>query len=97
MGEKFRIVIAEDYTIVRQGLKSLLDSFPDFEIVGEAVDGKEAEIVGCIHRLPENTSIAQAPVGVHWAHERQFEQAKKCSERCHHQGYIEKVVKSGAQ
>ena len=42
MGEKFRIVIAEDYTIVRQGLKSLLDSFPDFEIVGEAVDGKEA-------------------------------------------------------
>ena len=42
MGEKFRIVIAEDYTIVRQGLKSLLDSFSDFEVVGEAVDGKEA-------------------------------------------------------
>ena len=47
MGEKFRIVIAEDYTIVRQGLKSLLDSFSDFEVVGEAVDGKEAiESVG---------------------------------------------------
>jgi DNA-binding NarL/FixJ family response regulator len=47
MGEKFRIVIAEDYTIVRQGLKSLLDSFPDFEVVGEAVNGKEAiESVG---------------------------------------------------
>ncbi len=42
MGEKFRIVIAEDYTIVRQGLKSLLESFSDFEVVGEAVDGKEA-------------------------------------------------------
>ncbi len=42
MGDKFRIVIAEDYTIVRQGLKSLLDSFPDFAVVGEAVDGKEA-------------------------------------------------------
>ena len=42
MGEKYRIVIAEDYTIVRQGLKSLLDSFSDFQVVGEAVDGKEA-------------------------------------------------------
>ena len=42
MGKKFRIVIAEDYTLVRQGLKSLLDSFPDLEVVGEAVDGKEA-------------------------------------------------------
>jgi len=42
MGEKFKIVIAEDYTIVRQGLKSLLESFSDFEVVGEAVNGKEA-------------------------------------------------------
>ena len=42
MGEKFRIVIAEDYTLVRQGLKSLLDSFSDLEVVGEAVDGKQA-------------------------------------------------------
>jgi DNA-binding NarL/FixJ family response regulator len=42
MVEKYKIVIAEDYTIVRQGLKSLLDSFSDLEVVGEAVDGKEA-------------------------------------------------------
>jgi len=47
MGDKIRIVIAEDYTIVRQGLKSLLDSFSDLAVVGEAVDGKEAiESVG---------------------------------------------------
>ena len=42
MEKKYKIVIAEDYTIVRQGLKSLLDSFSDFQVVGEAVDGKEA-------------------------------------------------------
>ena len=42
MEKNYRIVIVEDYTIVRQGLKSLLDSFSDFEVVGEAVDGKEA-------------------------------------------------------
>jgi DNA-binding NarL/FixJ family response regulator len=42
MGKNYRIVIVEDYTIVRQGLKSLLDSFSDLEVVGEAVDGKGA-------------------------------------------------------
>jgi DNA-binding NarL/FixJ family response regulator len=52
MGEKFRIVIAEDYTIVRQGLKSLLESFSDFEVVGEAVNGKEA-IESAIHLKPD--------------------------------------------
>ena len=37
-----RIVIVEDYRIVREGLKALLDSYPDFEVVGEAQDGREA-------------------------------------------------------
>lgn len=42
MSQKFRIVIAEDYTILREGLKSLLCSSPNFEIVGEAEDGRGA-------------------------------------------------------
>ena len=42
MTAKKRIVIAEDYTIVREGLKALLDSYPDFEVVGEAEDGRRA-------------------------------------------------------
>lgn len=37
-----RIVIAEDYTILREGLRSLLSSTSKFEIVGEAEDGQEA-------------------------------------------------------
>jgi DNA-binding NarL/FixJ family response regulator len=39
---KQRIVIAEDYTILREGLRSLLSSHPEFEIVGEAEDGQVA-------------------------------------------------------
>lgn len=35
-------MIAEDYTILREGLRSLLSSHPEFEIVGEAEDGQEA-------------------------------------------------------
>ncbi|MCG6981559.1 MAG: response regulator transcription factor [Deltaproteobacteria bacterium] len=42
MGGKKRIVIAEDHRILREGLKSLLASKPEFEVVGEAEDGLDA-------------------------------------------------------
>ncbi len=37
-----RIIIAEDHTILREGLKSLLSSDEELEIIGEAGDGLEA-------------------------------------------------------
>jgi DNA-binding NarL/FixJ family response regulator len=37
-----RIVIADDHTIVREGLKQLLATDPGIEVVGEARDGLEA-------------------------------------------------------
>ena len=40
--KKIRVVIAEDHTIVRQGLTALLRSESDIEVVGEASDGLEA-------------------------------------------------------
>jgi DNA-binding NarL/FixJ family response regulator len=42
MKEKYRIVIADDHTILREALKALLSSNPGFEVVGEAEDGREA-------------------------------------------------------
>ena len=42
MSGKKRIVIAEDHTILREGLRMLLASNPEFEVVGEAEDGLEA-------------------------------------------------------
>ncbi len=42
MVKKKRIVIAEDYTILREGLRALISSNPDLEVVGEAEDGKDA-------------------------------------------------------
>lgn len=38
--EKTRIVIADDHDVLRFGLRTLLEKEPDFEIVGEAIDGK---------------------------------------------------------
>ena len=42
MVEKQRIIIVEDQTILREGLRSLLAFQPDMEIVGEARDGLDA-------------------------------------------------------
>lgn len=40
--EKIKIVIADDHTIFRQGLRMLLAQEDDMEVVGEAADGIEA-------------------------------------------------------
>lgn len=37
-----RVLLADDHTMVRQGLRSLLEGYPDVEVVGEACDGLEA-------------------------------------------------------
>jgi DNA-binding NarL/FixJ family response regulator len=37
-----RLLLVDDQIIIRQGLKSLLELKPDFEIVGEAEDGESA-------------------------------------------------------
>lgn len=39
---KTRILIADDHTIFRDGLRRLLESEPEFQVVGEAADGAEA-------------------------------------------------------
>jgi DNA-binding NarL/FixJ family response regulator len=49
MKEKTKIVIAEDHTILREGLRSLLSAQNDFEVVGEARDGLEA--IRCVGNL----------------------------------------------
>lgn len=47
--KRYRIVIAEDHRILREGLRFLLSSNPDFEIVGEAEDGRGA--IRCVDEL----------------------------------------------
>ncbi len=39
---KTRILLADDHVVVRHGLRLVLDSEPDLEVVGEADDGAEA-------------------------------------------------------
>jgi PleD family two-component response regulator len=39
---KTRILLADDHEVVRNGLRMVLDSAPDLEVVAEAGDGAEA-------------------------------------------------------
>ena len=57
---KTRIVLADDHTVVRQGLRMVLDSAPDLEVVAEASDGAEA-----VERaLAENVDLAVLDVSM---------------------------------
>lgn len=46
-----RVLLVDDHAMVRQGLRSVLDSYADIEVVGEAANGEEA-IAGVITHRP---------------------------------------------
>jgi len=49
MVAKYKIVIAEDHTILREGLRALLSLDPNYEVIGEAKDGRDA--IRCVEKL----------------------------------------------
>ena len=42
MTERISLLVADDHPVVRAGLRGMLESQPDFEVIGEATTGKEA-------------------------------------------------------
>ena len=40
--EQIRLIVADDHALIRAGFRSLLQSIPGFEVVGEASDGQQA-------------------------------------------------------
>jgi DNA-binding NarL/FixJ family response regulator len=53
--KKLTVIIGDDHQIVRQGLKSLLESEGDVEVVGEAKDGEE--VLRQVARLQPNVVL----------------------------------------
>ena len=47
---RIRILLADDHTVMRRGLRLLLEQQADFEVVGEAEDGRQAvELAASLH------------------------------------------------
>jgi DNA-binding NarL/FixJ family response regulator len=40
--QKIRVLIVDDHVMVRQGLRAVLQSYPNIEVIGEAGNGEEA-------------------------------------------------------
>jgi DNA-binding NarL/FixJ family response regulator len=57
---KTRILLADDHVVVRNGLRMVLDSVPDLEVVAEAGDGAEAVQLG----LSEDIHLAVLDVSM---------------------------------
>ncbi len=41
MTRRIKIMIADDHTIVRQGMRKLLETYPELQVIGESQDGDE--------------------------------------------------------
>lgn len=50
MPDVVRVVIADDHPVVRDGLRAMLDTDPDIEVVAEAATGLEAVSMARVHR-----------------------------------------------
>jgi two-component system response regulator NreC len=47
--KKVRIILADDHTVMRAGLRALLERQPGLEVVGEAEDGRQTVELACAH------------------------------------------------
>jgi DNA-binding NarL/FixJ family response regulator len=76
--ERIRLLVVDDYTLVREGFVRMLELCPDFEVVGQASSAREAlercrllqpDVVLMDIRLPEINGIeATRLIKQQWAH-----------------------------
>ncbi len=57
MSKKIRILIADDHAIVRKGIRALLSTEPDIEVIGEAGNGAEAVALALAQKTPPDVIL----------------------------------------
>jgi DNA-binding NarL/FixJ family response regulator len=97
-----RIVLADDHTIMRHGLRLVLNREPDFEVVGEASNGREAIDLA----IRENPDVVVMDIampllnGIEAArriHEERLKTAVVILSMHSDEGYILKALRAGAR
>ncbi|HMZ50839.1 response regulator transcription factor [Candidatus Sumerlaeota bacterium] len=61
---EIRLLVADDHTIVRQGLRKLLETEPGVEVVGEATDGRDA-VTKAMDLMPDIVLMDLSMPGLH--------------------------------
>lgn len=60
-GDTIRVILADDHAVVRAGLKAVLRTAKDIEVIGEAHDGRSA--VALVERLRPDVAIMDLTMG----------------------------------
>jgi DNA-binding NarL/FixJ family response regulator len=87
------VLLADDHTIVREGLTKLLESDPNLKIVGEAKDGREA--VNKVEKLKPDIVLMDISMPMLNGIEA-TRQIKKISRQHSHDRYIGELLSLGA-
>ncbi len=101
MSETYRLVIAEEHKIIREGLRALLSSNPDLEVICEAQDGQGA--IRCVERVKPHLILMDLSIPRMNGVDAIREIKKRCPEikilvlTAHKEDeYIEEALRSGA-
>src|SRR5881398_3392262 len=96
-----RVVVADDHTLFRSGLRALIDGFVGITVVGEAGDGREALRLVAEHRpdvvlmdisMPDLNGLEAAAQVV-----RDFPEVKALVLSMHpDEAYVNRALKAGA-
>lgn len=99
--EKLRIVLAEDHETVREGIKLLVNSQPDMEVIGEAADGSAA--INAAQRLQPDIIV----MDISMPETNGLKATRRIRQDCPHtkilaltrhtdDGYIQQLIRAGA-
>ena len=100
--KSIRILLADDHTIVRKGLRLLLESHEGFQVVAEAADGREAVMLAEQHQPDVGVMDVAMPVlnGIEAARQicvKEIPSAIVFLSMHSDEGYVLKALKSGAR
>ena len=99
--QPIRVILADDHTLVRAGIRALLEKLPDVEVLAEASDGREALKLAKTHE-PEVILMDIAMPGLNGleATARLFKELPKVRviilSMHHNEEYVRRALKAGA-